>query len=185
MSKRLLVLGLALVVVLGLVAVASANPSDVDSESARPFEFGVMGRHRRFMGRCFGGDPPKAPDLGLTDEQVVAIGGLEVQAFAYVEALRREISQKQYELQKLLWQKEPDQAAIDAKWEELQALREQMLEETQGLREEMKGLLTEEQLDKLGEFCLGWGARGGCGMGVGIGRRIQGGNGREVRARGV
>ena len=181
MSKRLLVLGLALVVVLGLVAVASANPSDVDSESARPFEFGVMGRHRRFMGRCFGGDPPKAPDLGLTDEQVVAIGELQDQAFASVEALRREISQKQYEFQKLLWQK----AAIDAKWEELQALREQMLEETQGLREEMKGLLTEEQLDKLGEFCLGWGARGGCGMGVGIGRRIRDGNGREVRARGV
>jgi Spy/CpxP family protein refolding chaperone len=178
MSKRLLVLGVALVVVLGLVAVAAANPSDVDSESARPFGFGVMGR-------CFGGDPPKAPDLGLTDEQAAAIGELQDQAFASVEALRREISQKQYEFQKLLWQKEPDQAAIDAKWEELQALREEMLEETQRLREEMNEVLTDEQLDKLGEFRLGGGARGGCGMGVGIGRRIRDGNGREVRARGV
>ncbi len=184
MGKRSLILGAVLVLVLGLVAVAAANPSEPDSENRSPRVFGLLGGLRRFVGRCFWSDPPTAPDLGLTDEQADAIAALLDREHDLKETLRREISEKQNELRKLLWQKEPDQAAIDAKWEELQALREELFSKTQGLGEAMDEVLTDELLDKLSELRLGGEVPGGCGMGRGNMPRFRGGKDLEIRARG-
>ncbi len=120
----------------------------------------------------------------VRDEQADAIAALLDREHDLKETLRREISEKQNELRKLLWQKEPDQAAIDAKWEELQALREELFSKTQGLGEAMDEVLTDELLDKLSELRLGGEVPGGCGMGRGNMPRFRGGKDLEIRARG-
>ncbi|MDI6824431.1 MAG: Spy/CpxP family protein refolding chaperone [Bacillota bacterium] len=141
MRKRLTVCVLVAVLVLGVAGAAAAAP----------WGFGLGPAPRRGdVSACV----KAIKDLGLTDEQVQKIQEIQASAFQQLKDIQNALFQKMFELQQLLWQKNPDEDAITAKQEELRELRQQMYEIQQKVREEMKGVLTQEQLNKLQQ---GWG----------------------------
>ena len=147
MRRKLTALLLATVLVLGVAGVALASP----------WGFG--------LGRGSGSSDVSAPakviaSLNLTDEQVRKIQEIQTSAFEQLKGLRDSLFQKMFELQSLLWQKNPDQKAIAAKQDEIKKLRQQMCEIQQKVREQMKSVLTQDQLNKLQQA---WGHGGGHG----------------------
>ena len=131
-----MVFAVAAVLVLGVAGVAAAAPWGVG-----------LGWGPR------GGDAASCvkaiANLNLTDEQVSKIQEIQASAFEQLKGVRDALSQKMFELQQLMWQKSPDQDAIAAKQAEVKELRQKMLEIQKSVQEQMKGVLTQEQLDKL------------------------------------
>ncbi|MEW5935830.1 MAG: Spy/CpxP family protein refolding chaperone, partial [Bacillota bacterium] len=101
-------------------------------------------------------------DLNLSDEQVRKIQEIQTSAFEQMKSIRDALFQKMFELRSLLWQKSPDQDAIAAKQAEVKELQQKMFEIQQGVRDQMRGVLTEEQLNKLDQArgCGHWHGRG-------------------------
>lgn len=142
MKRRKLVIGLLVgVLVLGVAGVATAAPW------GRGLWCGP--------GRGDVSTAVKAvQDLGLTDEQLQKIRQIQADAFSQLKDLRQAQFEKMFELQQLLWQKNPDEEAIAAKQAEVKELRDKMAEIQRSVRDQMKQVLTEEQLGKLQQ---GWG----------------------------
>lgn len=136
LRKKLMALALVGVLVLGVAGVAAAAPWGVG-----------LGRGSR------GGDAAACAraiaDLSLTDEQVSKIQEIQTSAFEQLKGIRDALFQKVFELQQLMWQKSPDQDAVAAKQAEVKELRQKMSEIQKTVQEQMKGVLTQEQLDKL------------------------------------
>lgn len=148
-----MVLGLAAVMVLGVVGVAAAAPWGAG------FGRGVAGSNPTACATVIG-------DLNLTDEQVSKIQEIQAAAFEKLRSIGDALFQKMFELRSLYWQKNPDQEAIAAKQSEVNELRQQMSEIRQQVHEQMTGVLTQEQLSKLGRargFEPGRHGRGGWG----------------------
>ncbi|MDN5347857.1 MAG: hypothetical protein PWP65_1421 [Clostridia bacterium] len=144
-KKKLLLLTLTLVLVLGAVHVAWAAP----------WGFGR-----------FGGVNGTSPvqELGLTDQQVTQIQDLQQKMYEKTRDLRIKLMDAMFSLRQLRWQKDPDQAAIDAKIKEINDLRAQLQQATQEFRQQMDSVLTPEQKSKI-ESRRGFGGpRGGKGM---------------------
>ena len=84
--------------------------------------------------------------LELTGEQVDSIQMILQQTQTKTKQLRDQMWQLQTELRSLYWQQEPDQAAIEAKIEAINALRQQTMQ-NQSTQEQIEGVLTAEQLE--------------------------------------
>lgn len=126
-------------------------------------------------------------DLNLTDDQASQIQSIQDKYFADLNAVQAAMLQAQSELRSLLWQKSPDKAAIDAKNQELQALRQKMADLASEMQEQIKSVLTEDQLAQFPQY--GPMSRGGAGFGPGYGRgfgaRGQNPAGVSFQARGL
>ncbi len=148
MKKKavLLILSLTLLLVFGVAQVALA---------------GGWGR---------GGDGPRALSsanwtsmadaLGLTDEQAAKIQELQKNMHERTQALRDQLRESMFALRQLRWQKNVDQATVEARIQEINNLRSQLYNEMQTTRQQMQSVLTQEQLAKMGSMC-GFGGRHG------------------------
>lgn len=149
MKKKIVILTVTLLLVLGIVQVAAAAG----------FGFGG-GPYLR------GGEKGTMPvnGLNLTDQQVEKMRKLNEEHYAQSRELRIQLMDKMHQLRQLQLQKNPDQAAIEAKKKEITELREKLSGIARQYREQCRALLTEEQLEQLDEF------RGK--MGCGFGKRF-------------
>lgn len=86
--------------------------------------------------------------LELTDAQVSEIQAILRETHTQIMQAQQQMTQLMYELQSLYWQKNPDQAAIEAKLAELSALRQQIREQ-QHAAERIQAVLTPEQQETL------------------------------------
>lgn len=145
MKKKILLAVLATVLILGVVQVAWAAPWG-------PGGFGGANR------------PNPVQELGLTDQQVAQIQDLQQKMYEKTRDLRIKLMDAMFALKQLRWQKDPDQAAIDAKIKEINDLRSQLYQAAQENRQQMESVLTPEQKSKLESWCGFGGPRGGKGM---------------------
>lgn len=141
MRKKLTVLAVVAVLVLGVAGVAAAAPWGVG--------LGLGPRGGDVSARV-----KAIKDLALTDEQVQKIQDIQASAFQQLKDVQSALFEKMFELQSLLWQKDPDEDAIAAKQAEVKELRQKMFEIQRSVQDQMKGVFTEEQLNKLQQ---GWG----------------------------
>jgi len=158
--RRILVLGLAALLVLGLVSAAAAHSFGPQGRGSFD-HMGVMG------GPAFG--------LDLTEDQLEQLAKLREEFFAAMLQLREQLFRVRYEYR---------QAILDNDQERLTALRQQLLELRQAMqdlrlqqREALLAVLTPEQREQLqeywSEFCpmAGYGLSGmmdGFGFGGGM-----------------
>lgn len=89
---------------------------------------------------------PVFAELKLTGEQQEKILAIRQQFEKDTIDLRHDLQRKQRELAKLWSTKPLNQAAIDAKTKEVNALRIRMITKRDAMREEIKAVLTPEQL---------------------------------------
>jgi Spy/CpxP family protein refolding chaperone len=134
MRKRLLALGVVVIIVV----------------SAAGFAFADAWGWGRGMGRLDRAEDVPARieavrALELTDEQVDSIQTILQQTETQTKQLRDQMWQLQTELRSLYWQKDPDQAAIEAKIQAINTLRQQTMQ-SESTQEQIEGVLTEEQL---------------------------------------
>ncbi|MDK2856221.1 MAG: hypothetical protein PWQ41_1068 [Bacillota bacterium] len=121
----------------------------------------------------FGSRQNPVEELGLTDEQVTKIKELQREMYEKTKDLRQELQDAMFELRQLRWDKNPDQAALDAKTKEVNDLRAELQKITQEFQQKFESILTPEQLEKaksMRGFFGGWGGRHGMkGFGKGFG----------------
>jgi Spy/CpxP family protein refolding chaperone len=146
MARKPMVCLLVLALVVGVAGVAFAG--------ARGMGLG----HGMLSPEAVGTRVEAIKSLGLTDEQVNQIQAMLQANYAANQQWRAQLAQKSLELRQLMWQKNPDQAAIDAKLAEINALREQFQEQRQ-TQQTLEDILTPEQLEQWRE------SAGGCGNG--------------------
>ncbi|TYP58820.1 Spy/CpxP family protein refolding chaperone [Thermosediminibacter litoriperuensis] len=132
MSKKIVALGVMAVIILGAAAMAMAA--------------GPGGQ------RTAGVNPPTLPQLNLTDEQYSRLKEIRTEFYQKMIELRNEMDKKHFELQDLYFSKNPDQDAVQAKFEELKDLRDKMFNLKKEYSEKMKNVLTEDQLSQLRGF---------------------------------
>lgn len=154
MRKKVLLGAVVALLVFGVAGVALAGPLRDEVRAIRPGILAGLGRAIRER-ETF---TPPAQVLELTDEQVAQIQEILKESAAEYQALMAEIMAKQADLRLLLWQKNPDQAELKAKREELAELRQQLAEVAKQAREEIMAVLTPEQQEKFGDL-PGLGAR--------------------------
>lgn len=123
--------------------------------------------------RFFGNRQNPVEELGLTDEQVAKIQELQREMYEGTKDLRQKLQDAMFELRQLKAEKNPDQAALDAKAKEVNDLRAQLQKATQEFQQKFESILTPEQLEKaksMRGFFGGWGGRHGMkGFGKGFG----------------
>ncbi|BCV25508.1 Spy/CpxP family protein refolding chaperone [Gelria sp. Kuro-4] len=107
-----------------------------------------------------------AAELGLTDEQVQKIQDLQREMYEGTKDLRAKLQDAVFELRQLRWEKNPDQATVDAKTKEVSDLRTQLQQVTQEYQKKFESILTAEQLEKA-KSLRGFGGFGGFGGGRG------------------
>ena len=148
--KRIVIIGLSLILGLGIMAVA------------------VMAQGPGF-GRGFGIGPGYGPPgnffANLTPEQSAKIQALQQGHLKEIAPLQQEFLAKRTELQGLWSNPNPDQAAITAKQKEIWDLRSELQEMTTNLRGQIREVLTPEQQSQFDNF----GPRRGMGPRMGMG----------------
>ncbi len=167
LKRTIIVLGV-LVLVVALVPTAFAA------------NFG-LGRQAR-DGSC-GDGVCAAPDLDLTPEQAERLAEVRAAFRAEVDAMREQRAAIMAQVRELRRDPEADQAQLEARLQELNQLREAFQEKAAGYREALTGILTPEQIEKLGDRQQGCGPLGSPdgGRGEGKAHRGQGGGGRGCR----
>ena len=140
MVRKAVIFGLVAVVLVAAAGVAAASPWGAG--------FRGFGPAKGPMPACGN----LVQELNLTDEQLARIREIEAAAFEKLQGLRSQMFRKMFELRSLYWQKSPDQAAIEAKRAELNELREQINAIQKQMRDDLKAVLTEEQLAKIGQM---------------------------------
>ncbi|MGE5579410.1 MAG: Spy/CpxP family protein refolding chaperone [Bacillota bacterium] len=169
MRKTVLIVAAVTLAVFSVAGVALASPWGEEIRAAR---LGGLAGLRRAIREGTAFTPP-AQALDLTDEQVEQVQEILSRAAAESQAIETKIMEKKAELRLLLWQKNPDQADLEAIYEEIAELRQQLAEVASEARDEVRALLTPEQQEKLPEV-PGIGARlchrgGRPGLGMGMG----------------
>lgn len=96
----------------------------------------------------FGNRNNPVEELGLTDEQVAKIQELQREMYEETKDLRQKLQDAMFELRQLRWEKNPDQATLDAKTKEVNDLRAQLQKATQEFQQKFESILTPEQLEK-------------------------------------
>lgn len=112
----------------------------------------------------FGSRKNPVEELGLTDEQVSKIKELQREMYEKTKDLRQKLQDAMFELRQLKAEKDPDQAALDAKAKEVNDLRAQLQKATQEFQQKFESIFTPEQLEKaksMRGFFDGWGGRHG------------------------
>lgn len=148
MKKRVMLLVLTLVLVLGITQVASAAG------------WGMGG------GRALDSSTwtPLAQKLNLTDDQAQKLKDLDKSCYEATKDLRARLQDAMFELRQMGFDKNPDKAAVDAKIKEINDLRAQLQQITQQNREKMQSILTPEQQSQMKNW-RGHGGHRGCRMG--------------------
>ncbi len=136
MKKTLVLLSVTLLLVFGIVQAASAMgwagmPHKMDSDMMKfnPVE-----------------------KLNLTDQQITKMKELNQKSYEQTRDLRIKLMDSRHELRQLKLQKNPDQAQIDAKIKEINALQEQLRGVMQQNKEQCRSLLTKEQQEQMNQF---------------------------------
>ena len=152
--KKMVIIGLSLILGLGLVAVA------------------VMAQGPGF-GRGFGMGPGYGPPgnlfANLAPEQSAKIQSLQQAHLQAVAPLQQELLAKGTELRSLSLNPNADPAVIGAKQKELWTLRSELQDMTNNLRLQIRAVLTPEQQAQFDSFGprRGMGPRMGSGPGMG------------------
>lgn len=132
MKRKALLLTLVLALALGVVGVAYAGPRGS----------GGSGRIEKAV-----------EDLGLTDQQLSQLRSIHQETYDKTRDLRIRLMDAMFSLRQLKLQRNPDQAAIDAKVKEVDEIRAKLQEFAQDARQQVESILTQEQKDKIGSFC--------------------------------
>lgn len=162
MKRKIVWLGLALVLVLAIAQIAAAAPwgFGLGGKIGGKFDGKFGGKFDgKFDGKFAPGNMRPADYLGLTDEQINKIKELERQIYQNTKDLRSKLEDAVFELKQLWWEKNPDQAAVDAKTKEVNDLRNQFQQAAQENQRKFESILTPEQLEKAKSF-RGPGGRG-------------------------
>jgi len=108
------------------------------------------------VGTAFAWESPRKPprnrgavDLNLSEEQIKELQELSLKRRKEMLELRYTLQAKQLELQTLLLTKEPDEAKINSKVEEIGKLRTDIQKKALEYRNQVRKILTPEQWDKL------------------------------------
>jgi Spy/CpxP family protein refolding chaperone len=117
--------------------------------------------------------------LGLTDEQVGRLHTISVEAQKASVQTRADMELRHIELRELMRAENPDQSAIMAKLDEVNALQGKMEKQRVQTMLSARAVLTPEQIKKVKTFMENRGAEGGPGREQGMQRR--GGMGRPGR----
>ncbi|SFQ99496.1 Spy/CpxP family protein refolding chaperone [Desulfoscipio geothermicus] len=149
MKKKMIVLTVTLVLVLGIAQVASAagmgwggGPRMLDSDNwVSPVEA-----------------------LNLTDQQIETMQQLQKSSYEQTGDLRDKLRDLMFDLRQYQLQKDPDQAQIDAKIKQINDLRSQLYNIKAQNREQMQSQLTTEQLAEMAKM-RGFGKHGARGFG--------------------
>lgn len=146
-GRTIVIAALVAVTVFSVAGVALASPWMTRIGGAWP---GGLGGLRKAIkdGTTF---TPPAKVLGLTDEQAAQIQEIQSRATAEIQAISVDLLAKQAELRSLLWQKDPDQSVLTAKFEEITALNQQIADVAAKAREDFLAVLTPEQQAKYNE----------------------------------
>ncbi|MGQ9824157.1 MAG: Spy/CpxP family protein refolding chaperone [Desulfotomaculales bacterium] len=149
MKKKVLLLTLTMLLVFGVVQVASA---------------GVWGWGGGSGPRVFSADnwTSLADTLGLTDEQAAKMQELQQNMYNQTQSLRDQLREKMFALRQLTWQKNVDMATVEARMQEVNDLRSQLYNQKQAAWQQMRSVLTQDQLAKIGTM-QGFGPRRGMG----------------------
>ncbi len=151
MRKIIVMLAVTLLLAFGIVQVAAAAG------------IGWGGGGPRMLGDVDRPNPVEA--LNLTDQQITQMQEIVKNKYNQTRDLRIKLMDSMHELRLLQLQKNPDQAAIDAKIKEINELRDQLSSINQEFRQQCRSLLTEEQLAQINQFRgkMGHGFKGGFG----------------------
>ena len=164
MRKKWLVLVLAGLVVAGLVSSAAAHGWGTKATGSQGQRFtakGWTGKHPFGLGSR----------LNLTAEQKEKIASLRLTFKEDTLELHTQIARKRLEIQKILLEESPDLTRVYDLVDEMAPIQAEIQKKAIEFRLKLKNLLTEEQLEKLPGFGLGWrfgramarrGPRGGC-----------------------
>lgn len=90
--------------------------------------------------------------LNLTDQQLTKMRAINQSSYGQIRELRIKLMDSRHQLIQLRLQKQPDQAAVDAKIKEINEMREKIHTVSQQGRQECHSLLTKEQQAKLQEL---------------------------------
>jgi len=85
---------------------------------------------------------------------------IQQNAFNSSQDLRTKLQKTMFDLRQMQWEKNPDQAKLNAKINEINSLRNQLYQQNQKTREQMSTVLTQEQLAKIGRQAFGCDGRG-------------------------
>jgi Spy/CpxP family protein refolding chaperone len=147
MQKRVLLMALAALLVLG---VASTSMAGAFRARALP------GLHLPKMAPGVARDAVEPPmrhpmieDLGLSDEQIAQIKQVQDAHFEQAKALRIELMDKNNEMRQLLWQRTPDQSAVEALRAQIRSIHEKLVAQSDEMRSKVNDILTEDQLAKI------------------------------------
>lgn len=152
MKKTVIVLGLAVVVLLGITYVYAGGPG-----------FGSGNGPRNCAGKWGASN--------LTSEQQTKMQGLRQQHYDEVAPLRDKMFNLRQELRTLWSDPKADPKVIQSKTKEMSDLRDQMQDKMVQFRLEARNLLTPDQIQAMGAGCKqGCGAGGGAGPDHGPGR---------------
>ncbi len=163
--KKNAIIGIGIVVVLALVATVALAWGPGSGPG---------------FGRGFGGPGNGVPPIpNLTADQSAQIQALRDAFAKEIEPIQQNLFAKQTELRSLWSSPNPDEGAILAKQNEINALRSQLQEKATNLRFEIRKVLTPEQLAQMPGFNQGagygpgpgFGPRG-CGGPMGMGRQF-------------
>jgi Spy/CpxP family protein refolding chaperone len=141
--RKLVALALTLVLILGIVQVASARPLYFKKA---PFGLGP-----------YGSDIGKTPFWGqnlikylnLTDEQINKIKEVRDKYYKKLKELWSRLQDAVFSLRQLQFEKQPDKAQIDKTKDEIDNLRKEISKTMDEYWKEIKEILTKEQLAKL------------------------------------
>ncbi|WP_422447553.1 Spy/CpxP family protein refolding chaperone [Thermoanaerobacterium sp. DL9XJH110] len=162
MFKKIFLLSMVGLLVLGIAVVALADQDTGSQTAAKPNRTPIFSQ------------------LNLTDEQYAKLRELNNEYFDKVLDLRNELAKKHLELRNLYLYNEPDESAIEQKRSEINTLMQKIREISEEFTTKAKSVLTQEQLDKLGEFKgkgFGRGFGFGFGFDCGFGFGMRGGRG--------
>ncbi len=134
--KRILTVALA-----GLVVLAAAGAA---------LAMG-LGGPLGFRGGCGERADAVIEEFGLTEEQLAELRAIDAAFFNQSLELKNRLLKAQFELRQLLWTRERDQAAIDAKREELADIQEAMRQLQAERQEQVLNVLTDEQKELLNQ----------------------------------
>jgi Spy/CpxP family protein refolding chaperone len=167
MKKLYVMIGL-----LALVALATGSfavSPGTDAAGTGPGQTGGGPGWQKGPGPGFQGAHGRwASDLNLTKEQKETLSALRKRQWEELKPLRGQMYEKRQEMRGLYTNPAADDAAIVAKQNELNQLRQQMQDRAVQFRLEQRKIFTPEQLTKMKEMPWGRG-RGACG-GHGRGR---------------
>ena len=153
MFRKSILMGLVVVLVVGIAAVALAAPN------------------KSFVSPL--------SQLSLTDEQYSKLREVDGEHFKEMQTLRNKMMEKTQEFRNAYLQKDPDEAVIEKLEKEISLIEEEMHQLHQDKFDDMSAVFTEEQLEELkasrgAAFGEGRGFRckgSGMGMGMNFGRR--------------